>query len=175
MKTFLIVLAIILFQSLYLNAQTSEEDKKKFMQMAIDLSVEAVNQGSYPFGAVIVKDGVVIGKGFNNSSAAHDPTAHGEIVAIRDACKNLNTMLLDGCDLYTNGESCPMCFGAAYWAHIKNIYYGASKEDIVSFGIDQGLFGQITLPYSERNIKSEEILRDSAYKVFENWKANKKP
>ncbi len=171
MKTFLVVLATILFQSLYLRAQTSDEDKKKFMHMAIDLSVEAVNQNSWPFGCVIVKDGVVVGRGYNNSYAVNDITAHGEINAIRDACKNLGTIDLTGCDLYTNGESCPMCFGAAYWAHIKNIYYAASKEDIMSFGIDQDLFSQVCLPNSEKNIKSEIILREEAVKVFQNWKA----
>lgn len=170
MKIFIAVLAIVLFQSFQVEAQTSEEDKKKFMQMAIDLSIEAVNQGSYPFGAVIVKDGVVIGRGFNNSYAMHDVTAHGEVNAIRDACKNLGTIDLSGCDLYTNGESCPMCFGAAYWAHIKNIYYGVSYQDISSFGIDQKLFEQVCLPNNERNIKSEIILTDEAYKVFETWK-----
>jgi len=174
MKTLLAVLVIILFQSLYLNAQTSEEDKKKFMQMAIDLSIEAVNKGSYPFGAVIVKDGVVIGKGYNNTYAAHDPTAHGEIGAIRDACKNLGTIDLTGCDLYTNGESCPMCFGAAYWSHIKNIYYSVPYEEISSFGIDQKLFEQVCLPYSERSSKTEVIQSDEAYKVFEEWKSKNK-
>lgn len=171
MKTFIAVLIIILFHSFHAEAQTSEEEKKKFMQIAIDLSIEAVNQGNYPFGAVIVKDGIVVGKGYNNSYAVHDVTAHGEVNAIRDACKNLGTIDLSGCDLYTNGESCPMCFGAAYWAHIKNIYFAVSYQDISSFGIDQKLFEQVCLPNGERNIKTEVILRDEAYKVFENWKA----
>ena len=168
MKT-LIVFLLTFISVLKISAQSNEE-KEKFMKMAIDLSIEAVNQNSWPFGAIIVKDGVVIGKGYNNSYAVHDVTAHGEVNAIRDACKNLGTIDLSGCDLYTNGEPCPMCFGAAYWAHIKNIYYAASYQDIASFGIDQDLFTQVCLPNSERNIKSEVILRDQAVKVFQNWK-----
>ena len=173
MKIFAAVLAIVLLQSLYLNAQTSEEDKKKFMQMAIDLSIEAVNNGSYPFGAVIVKDGVVIGKGFNNTYTAHDPTAHGEIAAIRDACKNLGTEKLEGCELYTNCEPCPTCLGACISSNIKHVYFGATKEDMADWGvIDMKLYEPAN---GNASIESEVILREDSGKFLEEWgKANKK-
>src|SRR5580765_2008474 len=112
MKTHVLILLLI-FQSLQLAAQTNDE-KDKFMKMAIDLSIQGVKKGSGSFGSVIVKDGKVVGKGYNTTLLSHDPTAHGEVNAIRDACKNLGTMSLEGCDLYTNADPCPMCFSAAY-------------------------------------------------------------
>jgi tRNA(Arg) A34 adenosine deaminase TadA len=146
-------------------AQTAEE-KNKFMKMAIGLSIEGIKQGSASFGAVIVKDGRVIGKGYNTTKLSHDPTAHGEINAIRDACKNLGTMSLHKCDLYTNADPCPMCFSAAYWAGIENIYYGVTKEDLDSAGIGIEIYRQVCLPYIERSIRIESVLRDEAIKVF---------
>jgi len=160
---------ILIFQSFQLSAQTNEE-KEKFMKMAIELSAQGADENPSLFGAVIVKDGKVIGKGFNTISSSHDPTAHGEVNAIRDACSNIGSVSLEGCDLYSNAEPCPMCFGAAYWAKIKNIYYGVSKEDLDAEGIGVDLYRQICLPYSERDIKFESLLRNDAYKVFENNK-----
>jgi tRNA(Arg) A34 adenosine deaminase TadA len=116
---------------------------------------------------VIVKNGEVVGKGFNTTSLSHDPTAHGELNAIRDACKNLGTMSLEGCDLYTNADPCPMCFGAAYWANIKNIYYGITREDLIAIYGGAELYSQMCLPNNERNIKMESVLRNEALKVFE--------
>jgi tRNA(Arg) A34 adenosine deaminase TadA len=139
------------------------------MKMAIDLSIEGIKKGSASFGAVIVKDGKVIGKGYNTTVLSYDPTAHGEIVAIRDACKNLGTMSLGGCDLYTNADPCPMCFSAAYWAGIKNIYYGVTKEDLGSADIGIEIYRQVCLPYAERSIKMESVLREEANKVFKGY------
>lgn len=165
MKTHLLTILLI-FQSLYLPAQTNDE-KEKFMKMAIELSMQGADGNASLFGAVVVRDGVVIGKGFNITATAHDPTAHGEVNAIRDACKNIGSLSLEGCDLYSNAEPCPMCFGAAYWANIKNIYYGVSAEDLDATGIGIELYRQICLQYAERNIKFEQVLRNDAQKVFD--------
>jgi guanine deaminase len=170
MKFFILILSF-LFLSLRLNAQTSQEDKEKFMQMAIDLAKLSSSDGeNWPFGAVVVKDGVVVGKGFNTAHTSNDATAHGEINAIRDACKNLGTSWLAGCSIYTNGEPCPMCFGGCFFAHIDTIYYGATKEDMAAIGItDMNPYIQSCLPNEERNIKSEVILREESGNVFRDW------
>ena len=167
MKTHLLIL-LLLFRCLQPVAQTAGE-KNKFMKMAIDLSIEGIKEGSASFGSVIVRDGKVIGKGYNTTKLSHDPTAHGEVNAIRDACKNLKTMSLEGCDLYTNADPCPMCFSAAYWASIKNIYYGVTKEDLDSAGVGIEIYRQVCLPYTERSIKMESVLRDDANKVFKDY------
>lgn len=165
------VCLIFLFLFLYLfrlSAQTDSE-KSEFMKMAIDLSVKGIMEGSGLFGAIVVRDGKIVGKGFNTTSLTHDPTAHGEINAIRDACKNLSTISLDGCDLYTNADPCPMCFSAAYWANIKHIYYGVSKEDLDSNGIGIELYKQVCLPYDQRSISLQSVLRDEAKEAFDKY------
>jgi len=117
--------------------------KKKnedFMRKAIELSVKNVENGGGPFGAVIVKDGEIIAQGFNQVTRTNDPTAHAEVLAIREASKKLNTFDLSGCEIYTSCEPCPMCLGAIYWAHIDKVYYGNNKVDAKNIGFDDSLF-----------------------------------
>lgn len=128
MKTNLLIL-ILFFQTFHLASQTIDE-KEKFMKMVIELSKKGIDGSPSLFGAVIVKDGNIVGTGYNTVRSSSDPTAHGEVNAMRDASRNLGSASLEGCDLYSNAEPCPMCFGAAYWANIKNVYYGVSKEDL---------------------------------------------
>lgn len=176
MKIFTLILFFAL--NLQLNAQTeySIEQNESFMKMANELAKTAVNEGNYPFGAIVVKNGVVVGKGYNCSHSTNDATAHGEIMAIRDACKTLGTNWLEGCELYTNGEPCPMCFAACFFANIKQIYYGASKEDMMEWGvIDMKPYELVCLPNDKREIKSEMVLREESGVLFQEWgKTNKK-
>jgi len=113
--------------------------KNKFMLRAIALSIESVKAGGGPFGSVIVKDDKIISEGFNKVTSTNDPTAHGEIVAIRDACKNLNNFDLKNCDLYTSCEPCPMCLSAIYWSRIDKIYYANTRDDAQKIDFDDSL------------------------------------
>lgn len=183
MKTTALIFLFILLCSFQINAQTKEnskensiEENESYMKMAIELAQTAVNEGNYPFGAVVVKNGVVVGKGYNCSHSNNDATAHGEIMAIRDACKNLGTNWPEGCELYTNGEPCPMCFAACFFANIKHIYFGATKEDMTEWGVvDMKPYDLVCQPLEKREIKSEVILREESGKLFEEWsKTNKK-
>ncbi len=130
----------------------------RFMRRAIELARQGMRAGSGgPFGAVVVKDGEIAGEGFNRVVAENDPTAHGEIVAIRDACARLGTFSLEGYEIHTTGEPCPMCLGAIHWARIGRIYYGFSISDAASIGFDDREFHrQFTLPPAERSIPSAE-------------------
>ena len=103
--------------------------KNKFMQRAIELSIESINSGGGPFGSVIVKDDKIISEGMNRVTVNNDPTAHGEITAIRQACKKLGTFDLNGYELYSNCEPCPMCLSAIYWSHIEKVYYANTRDD----------------------------------------------
>lgn len=135
-----------------------------FMRRAIDLARAGMNQGAGgPFGAVVVKDGVIVGEGWNQVLATNDPTAHGEITAIRDACEKLGTFSLDGCEIHTTGQPCPMCLGAIHWARIRKIYYGFRIEDAAAIGFDDSeFFRQMTLPPERRAIPSQELCREQA-------------
>lgn len=149
-----------------------EEQRKIFMHKAIELSLissqEGIGQG--PFGAVIVKDGEIVGQGHNNVIAYNDPTAHAEVVAIRDACKNLGTYELQGCEIYTSCEPCPMCLSAIYWAKLDKIYYGNTRNDAAEIGFDDAfLYQEITLPLSERKIPIEPLSREEAQVTFMLW------
>ena len=179
MKTSALMFLFIFVCSSQIYAQTKEnsiEENESYMKMAIEQAKTAVNEGNYPFGAVVVKNGVVVRKGYNCSHSTNDATAHGEIMAIRDACKNLGTNWLEGCELYTNGEPCPMCFAACFFANIKHIYFGATKEDMTEWGIvDMRPYDLVCQPLEKREIKSEVILREESGKLFEEWgKTNKK-
>jgi len=178
MKTLTLVLLFLFLYSFQIKAQPeySIEQNEDFMKMAIEQAKTAVETGNYPFGAVIVKNGVVVGKGYNCSHSTNDPTAHGEIMAIRDAAKNLGTNWLEGCELYTNGEPCPMCFAACFFANIKHIYFGATKEDMTQWGvIDMKPYDLVCQPLEQREIKSEVVLREESGIIFEEWgKTNKK-
>lgn len=123
-----------------------------------------------PFGCVIVKDGEVVGRGSNRVLATSDPTVHAEIVAIRDACKNLNSDQLEGCEVYASCEPCPMCLGAIYWARAAKLYFAATKHDAADAGFDDSfIYKEISLDIPDRSIKTESFSRGEAVKVFEEW------
>lgn len=135
-----------------------------FMQRAIELAREGMNQGAGgPFGAVVVKDGEIVGEGWNRVLAANDPTAHGEISAIRDACARMGSFSLDGCEIHTTGQPCPMCLGAIHWARITKIFYGFRIEDAAAIGFDDSeFFRQMVLPPEQRAIVAQELCREEA-------------
>lgn len=142
----------------------------KFMRHAIQLALENVKKGGGPFAALVVKDGVVVADGVNQVTATNDPTAHAEIVAIRNACRKLKNFQLTGCEIYTTCEPCPMCLGAIYWARPARIYYGSTKEDAASAGFDDSfIYGQLALPHIQRTIQCIPLLRTEALKTFEAW------
>lgn len=146
-------------------------EKKEFMQQAVEAALTGMNNNDGgPFGCVIVKDGKIVGKGHNKVTSTNDPTAHGEVMAIRDACKNLNTFNLEGCELYTSCEPCPMCLGAIYWARLEKVYYGSTQVDAANIGFDdQFIYDEIPLPYAERRIPFIQIARDIAIEPFQKW------
>jgi tRNA(Arg) A34 adenosine deaminase TadA len=142
-----------------------------FMQMAIDLAAANLKNGSGgPFGAVIVKNGVVVGKGSNQVTSTNDPTAHAEVVAIRDACKNLHTYQLEDCEVYASCEPCPMCLGAIYWSRAKKLYFAADREDAAEAGFDDSyIYQQVPLMPEKRDINSVQLMKPQAVKVFKQW------
>ena len=147
--------------------------KNKFMTRAIELSIESVNTGGGPFGSVIVKDEKIIAEGFNKVTSTNDPTAHGEIVAIRKACKNLNNFNLSGCELYSTCEPCPMCLSAIYWAHIDKVYYANTRDDAKKIDFDDSLiYSELLKNVKIRKIPMAQMMREEALKAFELW--NKK-
>ena len=147
--------------------------KNKFMSRAIELSIESVNNGTGPFGAVIVKNEKIIAEGSNKVTSTNDPTAHGEIVAIREACKQLNNFSLSGCELYSSCEPCPLCLSAIYWARINKIYYANTREDARKIDFDDSfIYSEIKKNIDERKIPMTQMMRDESLKAFELW--NKK-
>ena len=150
--------------------------KNKFMLRAIALSIESVKTGGGPFGSIIVKDDKIISEGFNKVTSTNDPTAHGEIVAIRDACKKLNNFNLKGSELYSTCEPCPMCLSAIYWARIDKIYYANTREDARKIDFDDSLiYSEFKKNINERKIPMIQMMRSEALKAFELWdkKTNK--
>ena len=146
------------------------EDKKKFMAKAIELSVNSANTIGGPFGSVIVKDNKIIAEGSNKVTFTNDPTAHGEVVAIREACKKLNTFDLSGCEIYTSCEPCPMCLSAIYWSRLDKIYYANTREDAKNIDFDDSfIYTEIPKKIDDRKIKMVQMLRDEALKAFEIW------
>lgn len=145
--------------------------KLEFMREAIRLSREGMEQGhGGPFGCVVVKDGVIVGRGRNEVTSTHDPTAHAEVVAIRNACQHLNDFQLAGCEIYTSCEPCPMCLGAIYWARPDKVYFGCSKEDAADIEFDdEFIYAEINKEVEERNIEMEQYLREEALEVFRDW------
>ena len=140
------------------------------MLRAIALSIESVKAGGGPFGSVIVKDDKIISEGFNKVTLTNDPTAHGEIVAIRDACKKLNNFNLKGSELYSTCEPCPMCLSAIYWSHIDNIFYANSRDDAKKINFDDSLiYSEISKKNEDRKIPTKQMLRDEALKAFDLW------
>ena len=144
--------------------------KNKFMTRAIELSIESVNTGGGPFGSVIVKDEKIIAEGSNKVTSTNDPTAHGEIVAIRKACKNLNNFNLSGCELYSTCEPCPMCLSAIYWAHIDKVYYANTRDDAKKIDFDDSLiYSELLKNVKIRKIPMAQMMREEALKAFELW------
>lgn len=147
--------------------------KNKFMLRAIELSISSAKDTGGPFGCVMVKDDKIIAEGSNKVTFSNDPTAHAEIVAIREACKKLNTFNLSGCDLYASCEPCPMCLSAIYWSHVNNIFYANTREDAKKINFDDSLiYSEISKKNEDRKIPIKQMLRDEALKAFEIW--NKK-
>lgn len=142
-----------------------------FLREAIRLSIEKIerNEGG-PFGAVVVRDQQIIGSGWNRVTSTNDPTAHAEVIAIRDACQRLNTFSLAGCELYSSCEPCPLCLAAAYWARLNRIYYAASGDDAAAAGFDdQAIYQDLAKPPTERSIPMSQALRPEAVVAFDNW------
>lgn len=141
------------------------------MRRAIALATDNVRLGAGgPFAAVIVKDGCVVAEGTNRVTATNDPTAHAEVVAIRDACRKLDTFQLTGCDLYTTCEPCPMCLGAIYWARLHHIFYGCVETDAAAAGFDDRfIYEQMKLPIDSRQMPMRQLLRDEALTIFSLW------
>ncbi len=144
----------------------------EFMQQAIGLAIENVTSGrGGPFGAVVVKDDKVIASGVNLVTASNDPTAHAEVTAIRSACQLLKTFQLEGCEVYTSCEPCPMCLAAIYWARCRAIYYGNTAADAAKVGFDDSfLYGEMKKPLSERRIPMVQMLPDEAWASFAAWR-----
>ena len=142
------------------------------MREAIRLSLAKMrgNQGG-PFGAVIVRHGKIIGRGWNRVTSTNDPTAHAEISAIRDACQKLKAFQLDGCELYSSCEPCPMCLSAIYWARLKKVYYANTRKDAAEINFDDELiYREMMTPISRRKIPMSRLLRPEALRVFAEWK-----
>jgi tRNA(Arg) A34 adenosine deaminase TadA len=146
----------------------------EFLRRAIALATQNVLHGAGgPFGAVIVRDGRIVGEGVNTVTDSHDPTAHGEVNAIRAACKALGTFSLAGCQLYTSCEPCPMCLAAAYWARIDDLYYGASAADAARAGFDDAfLYDELRKDPSARKLPATQLLGDEAWSSFAVWIAS---
>ncbi|OCX54527.1 tRNA-specific adenosine deaminase [Mucilaginibacter sp. PPCGB 2223] len=147
---------------------------EKFMRMAIELSEYNVkNNHGGPFGAVIVKDGMVIARSGNRVVPDNDPTAHAEVSAIRLACKELQTFNLEGCEIYTSCEPCPMCLSAIYWAHLDKIYYANDKIDAATIGFDDKfIYDEIACEMKDRKIPVVQLLRDEAQRAFKLWQTS---
>lgn len=147
---------------------------KAFMRRAIDLAREGVANGlGGPFGCVIARDGVVIGEGNNRVTSTNDPTAHAEVVAIREACKTLGTFQLDGCVIYTSCEPCPMCLGAIYWARPERIYIACTRADAADAGFDDAfIYDELNKDLDDRKVPVDMLLRDEGVEVFREWIAN---
>lgn len=147
------------------------EKDKEYLRMAIALSKHGMqNNCGGPFGALIVKDGEIVGRGFNKVTSTNDPTAHAEVVAIRDACHYLNTFQLDGCVLYSSCEPCPMCLGAIYWARPDRLVFACTKEDAASIGFDDAfIYEEINLKLEERKIKTENLLQNEGFETMKLW------
>ena len=142
-----------------------------FLREAIRLSIEKMeaNEGG-PFGAVVVRNGEIVGRGWNQVTSTNDPTAHAEVVAIRDACSRLKTFLLAGCEIYSSCEPCPLCLAAIYWSRLDGIYYAATCDDAAAAGFDDRQFyDEIRKPAGERAIPMQQALRDEALAALQTW------
>jgi tRNA(Arg) A34 adenosine deaminase TadA len=145
-----------------------------YMREAVQLAEQGMHSGrGGPFGCVVVRRGEIVGRGSNRVTSTNDPTAHAEVVAIRDACTALQTFQLPDCELYTSCEPCPMCLSAIYWARIPQVYYGNTRADAAAIGFDDDfIYQQVPLAPEARTVKMERLLRDEAQIAFREW-ANK--
>ncbi|MGC3958781.1 MAG: nucleoside deaminase [Verrucomicrobiota bacterium] len=147
--------------------------KNKFMREAIRLSlIKMRGDHGGPFGAVVVRKGKIVGRGWNQVTSTNDPTAHAEMVAIRDACKRLKTFQLDDCELYTSCEPCPMCLSAIYWARFRKVYFGNTRKDAAQIDFDDDLiYQEVATPIAKRKIPMQQLLRPEALEAFKAWAA----
>lgn len=148
-----------------------ETPNPEFMREAIRLSIEKMQAGhGGPFGAVVVRNGEIIARGFNQVTSTHDPTCHAEVDAIRKACAALGTFQLTDCDLYTSCEPCPMCLGAIYWARPRRVFYGNTKQDAAAIGFDdQFIYEELEKPLDQRRLPMQQLLRDESLAGFRAW------
>ena len=146
-------------------------EQQHFMREAIRISIDNVRSGKGgPFAAIVVKDGKIISLGTNLVTSTNDPTAHAEIVAIREACKELNTFQLKGCEIYTSCEPCPMCLGAIYWARPEKVFFGSTKQDAADIGFDDSfIYNEFSKAVSARRIPMEQLLPEEAIAAFNEW------
>jgi guanine deaminase len=150
-----------------------DEARREFMRHAIRLSAERMREGAGgPFGAIIVKDGAVVSEGWNRVTSENDPTAHAEVTAIRRACEKLGTFSLEGCEIYTSCEPCPMCLAAIYWARIDRIYFANTREHAAAIGFDdEHIYGEVAKPIHARVIPTIHLAMPEAEAVFAEWQA----
>jgi tRNA(Arg) A34 adenosine deaminase TadA len=148
--------------------------QERFLREAIQLSIDHARAGrGGPFGAVVVRGGEIVGRGSNRVTSTNDPTAHAEIVAIREACRNLDTFTLAGCEIYASCEPCPMCLAAIYWARLDGLYCAATREDAAAAGFDDvRIYDEIALPPAERSVVAVQALRPKALAAFDAWRKN---
>ncbi len=147
------------------------EKNNEFMKEAIRLALENVKNGGGPFGAVIVKNGEIVGRGVNRVTKNNDPTAHAEVNAIRDACSRLNSFQLIDCEIYSTCEPCPMCIGAIYWARPKKLYFASTKDDAAAIDFDDSfIYKELELPYEKRKIETvSNFMRQESLTIFKAW------
>ena len=153
-------------------------NEQDFIREAIRLSIDNVNNGGGPFGAVIVKNGKIIASGVNKVTDHNDPTAHAEVNAIRTACKTLNTFDLSGCEIYSSCEPCPMCLGAIYWARLSKLVFANTKSDARDIDFDDSfIYDEIAMPIEKRSLPTTTMLREEALEAFKLWneKSDKTP
>jgi tRNA(Arg) A34 adenosine deaminase TadA len=147
--------------------------KTAFMRAAILLSIQTMRRGQGgPFGAVVVRRGKIVGRGSNGVTSTNDPTAHAEIMAIRDACRRLKTFQLDDCEIYTSCEPCPMCLSAIYWARLRKVYYANTRKDAARIEFDDDhIYQEVAKPISARKLVMKQLLRNEALAAFKEWAA----
>ena len=148
------------------------EHDQKFLDLAVELSLQGIMSGNGgPFGCVIVHNNQIVGEGCNMVTSTNDPTAHAEVVAIRNACTNLNTFQLDGCDVYTSCEPCPMCLGALYWARVKRVVYANTRQEAAAIEFDdEFIYNEINTDFMQRAIPFIHAPHTGAKEVFEKWR-----
>lgn len=158
-------------ENLYIYIYQLNKMKEKYIKKAIDLSINKINLGHGPFGAVIVKDNEIVGQGVNSVVLHQDPSAHAEIMAIRDACKKLNTHVLDNCDIYSSCEPCSMCYSAIKWARINKIYYSNTRDDVDKIGFsDKSIYDSI----EKKKTNMIRIENNTAINAFSIWNNSQK-